>query len=202
MGIGQRTGPYANRRGAPSQWKPTPTRASGSVWVDEHQKPEARSADTRRRRNETPMSHTKSRILIHMVFATVERKPIITPKLKPDLHAYMAGTARELGVFLHALGGVEDHCHLVFDLPPKLALASFADQLKSNTSRWAGRDFGWQRGYGAFSVNHSSLERAVGYVLTQEEHHRQQSFREELAEFLRVHEMESDSEFIDGIYTP
>ncbi|MCB9892856.1 MAG: transposase [Planctomycetes bacterium] len=137
-----------------------------------------------------------------MVFATHERKPLIVGELRPDLHAYMSGAARELGVFLHALGGVEDHCHLVFDLPPKLALADFANQLKSNTSRWAGRDFGWQRGYGAFSVNQSSLDRAIQYVLQQEEHHRKQAFRDELAEFLRVHGMDADSEFIDGIYTP
>jgi putative transposase len=152
------------------------------------------------------MAHTRTKILIHMVFATHERKPIIVGDFKPDLHAYMAGTAHGLGVFLHALGGVEDHCHLVFDLPPKLALASFADQLKSSTSRWAGsngcREFRWRRGYGAFSVNQSSLERAVQYVLAQEEHHRKQTFRAELAEFLRVHDMDADSEFIDGVYQP
>ena len=151
------------------------------------------------------MSHTKSKILIHMVFATIERKPIILGDFKPDLHAYMAGTVRGLGAFLHALGGVEDHCHLVFDLPPKLALADFANQLKSATSRWARsngyREFGWQRGYGAFSVNQSSLERAVQYVESQEAHHRKQTFRDELAEFLRVHGMDADGEFIDGVYT-
>jgi REP element-mobilizing transposase RayT len=152
------------------------------------------------------MSHTKSKILIHMVFATFERNPTIVGDFKPDLYAYMAGTVRGLGAFLHALGGVEDHCHLVFDLPPKLALADFANQLKSGTSRWARsnghRQFSWQRGYGAFSVNQSSLERAVQYVESQEAHHRKQTFRDELAEFLRVHGMEADAEFIDGVYSP
>ena len=41
------------------------------------------------------MAHTKSRILVHMVFATKERQPLITPDFKPKLHAYMAGTVRE-----------------------------------------------------------------------------------------------------------
>jgi REP element-mobilizing transposase RayT len=152
------------------------------------------------------MAHTKAKILVHMVFATKERLPLITPDFKPELHSYMAGTARSLGVFLHALGGVEDHCHLVFDLPPKIALADFANQLKSNTSRWAtnegSRDFKWQRGYGAFSVNFASLDRAVNYVLTQEDHHAHQSFRDEQAEFLRVHDMDADAEFIDGVFQP
>lgn len=162
----------------------------------------ARSADTRRRRIEAPMSHTKAKILVHMVFATHERTPLIVGDFKPDLHACMAGAARELGTFVHALGGVDDHCHLVFDLPPKLALADFANQLKSNTSRWAGSKLGWQRGYGAFSVNHASLDRAIQYVLNQEGHHRKQTFRDELAEFLRVHGMDADTEFIDGVFTP
>lgn len=150
------------------------------------------------------MAHTKAKILIHMVFATKERLPLIDSGLRDELHGYMAGTVRSMDVFLHALGGVEDHCHLLFDLPPKLALADFANQLKANSSRWAkgegSRDFGWQRGYGAFSVNHANLHRVKEYVLAQQEHHKRKSFRDELAEFLRVHEMEADAEFIDGVF--
>jgi len=149
------------------------------------------------------MPHTKSRILIHMVFATKERRPLITPDFKPKLHAYMAGTVRGLGCHVHALDGVADHCHLVFDLAPKIALADFANKLKAGATKWAReqgmRDFGWQRGYGAFSMNEQSLERAITYVRGQEEHHRKVSFRDELAEFMRVHGMDADPEFVDGV---
>lgn len=168
--------------------------------------PEEIQGAERRHTPKANMAHTKAKILIHLVFATKERQPLIVGDFKPDLHAYMAGAVRGMGVFLQALDGVEDHCHIVFDLPPKLALADFANQLKSGASRWARSNghpqLGWQRGYGAFSMNQSSLDRAVQYVLNQEQHHRKQTFRDELAEFLRVHDMETDSEFIDGVYPP
>jgi putative transposase len=149
------------------------------------------------------MAHTKSRILVHMVFATKERLPLIMPDFKPKLHAYMAGTVRGLGCHLHALDGVADHCHLVFDLAPKIALADFTNKLKSGSTKWARdegmRQFGWQRGYGAFSMNQESLDRTVKYVRSQEQHHAVRSFRDELAEFIRVNGMEPDPEFIEGL---
>lgn len=162
------------------------------------QAPEARSADT-------TMAHTHTLNLIHMVFATKNRAPIITPEFKPKLHAYMAGTVRGLDAYLYGLDGVADHCHIIFDLPAKVALADFANALKSGTSKWARRqggmpEFGWQRGYGAFSMNKASLDHAIKYVKDQEEHHRKRSFRDELAEFMRVHGMDADPEFIDGVF--
>lgn len=153
------------------------------------------------------MAHTHTRILVHMVFATHERRPLIVPEFKPKLHAYMAGIVRNLECHVYALDGVADHCHLVFDLAPKIALADFANKLKSGSTKWAKReggqrDFSWQRGYGAFSMNQESLERAIRYVESQEEHHRRQSLREELEGFMKLHGMKGDSEFLDGIYVP
>ncbi|MBK8206704.1 MAG: IS200/IS605 family transposase [Planctomycetes bacterium] len=141
-----------------------------------------------------------------MVFATKERRPLITPDLKPKLHAYMAGTVKSLGCHVHALDGVADHCHLVFDLAPKLALADFANKLKAGATGWARedghREFGWQRGYRAFSMNQESLESAVQYVKNQESHHAKTSFRDELEGFMKLHGMEVDPEFVDGLEPP
>lgn len=159
-----------------------------------------------RRHKGVAMAHTFTRILVHMVFATHERKSLITPDFKPDLHAYMAGIVTGLDCHVHALNGVADHCHLVFDLSPTIALAEFANQLKSGSTKWARRkghrDFGWQRGYGAFSMNQESLARAVSYVRNQEQHHAQTSLREELEGFIKLHGMEADPEFIEGVYRP
>jgi REP element-mobilizing transposase RayT len=142
-----------------------------------------------------------------MVFATHERLPLIVPEFKPTLHSYMAGIIRNLDCHVYALDGVSDHCHLIFDLSPKIAMAGFANKLKSGSTKWARReagqrDFSWQRGYGAFSMNQDSLERAIRYVESQEEHHAKQTFRDELEAFMKVHGMELDPEFVDGIYIP
>ena len=163
---------------------------------------EARSADTKG----TIMAHTYTQILVHMVFATKERRPLIMPQLKTDLHAYMAGISRNLGCHVYALGGVPDHCHLVFDLSPTIALADFANKVKAGSTKWARRErgrrnFGWQRGYGAFSVSQQNLERAIQYVESQEAHHRKRSFQEELEAFMTLHGMVADNEFIEGVFS-
>jgi REP element-mobilizing transposase RayT len=151
------------------------------------------------------MAHTYTRVLVHMVFATRERRPLIVPELQADLHAYMAGISNNLGCHVYALGGVADHCHLVFDLSRTVALAEFANKVKSGSTKWVRRErgrrnFGWQRGYGAFSVSQQNLERAVRYVESQEPHHQKRSFQEELEAFMEQHGMAADSEFIEGVY--
>ena len=153
----------------------------------------------------TIMAHTYTQILIHMVFATKERRPLIVPQLKTDLHAYMAGVSRNLKCHVYALSGVADHCHLVFDLSPTIALADFANRVKAGSTKWARRDrgvrdFGWQRGYGAFSVSQQNLQRAIQYVDSQEAHHRKRSFQEELETFMKLHGMTADSEFVQGVF--
>ena len=140
------------------------------------------------------MAHTHTQVLIHLVFATRERRPLIVPEIKTDLHAYMAGIVRNLACHVHALNGVADHCHLIVDLSPKLALADLVNRLKASSTKWVRREggvpeFGWQRGYGAFAVSQPGLVRAVRYVETQEAHHQKRSLREELAAFIELHGM-------------
>ena len=58
------------------------------------------------------------------------------------------------------------------------------------------RDFAWQDGYAAFSVSHSVLPRVVGYIETQNEHHRKLSFKEELTVLLKRHGIEYDERYL------
>ena len=43
------------------------------------------------------MSHTSTNLLIHLIFSTKDRSPLITPDIEPDLHAYLGGIIREIG---------------------------------------------------------------------------------------------------------
>jgi putative transposase len=153
----------------------------------------------------TAMASTYTRLLVHMVFATKDRRPLIVPGIRAELHAYMAGTARRLGCHVHALNGVADHCHVVFDLAPMISVADFANKLKAGSTAWLRRerglsDFGWQRGYGAFSLSQQSLGRAIRYVDEQEAHHQKRSLQEELEAFMTLHGMAVDPEFVRGTY--
>ncbi|MCC6574645.1 MAG: IS200/IS605 family transposase [Planctomycetes bacterium] len=82
------------------------------------------------------MSHTYTSILIHIIFSTKERSPLLSPDMRLKLHPYLHGIARNLKATPLTIGGVEDHVHLFATVPPKLAISEFAGKLKANSSRW------------------------------------------------------------------
>ena len=68
----------------------------------------------------------------------------------------MAGIAGNNGFLVLANGGMEDHAHLLIQLPATLALAKAVQLIKGSSSQWVGEhgwEFSWQEGYGAFSVS-------------------------------------------------
>ena len=91
--------------------------------------------------------------------------------------------------------------HLLFHLPPSLALAKAVTLFKSNSSRWmneSSRKFAWQEGYGAFSVSTSNLAAVVRYIQDQESHHRKISFEDEYLMLLKKHGVEFDPKYVFG----
>lgn len=144
---------------------------------------------------------TYSRLLVHIVFSTKERHPWITDEIRPQLHAYLGGIARNFDATAISVGGVSDHVHLLIALPTKLAVADGVRTLKSNSSgwihdRWPDRLFQWQIGYGAFSVSESNQDAVVRYIENQIEHHRQRTFQEEFLELLSRHRIEHDPRYV------
>lgn len=148
------------------------------------------------------MAHTFTNLLTHVIFSTKDRAPFINAELKEQLFPYMIGILRELKAKTLAINGVEDHVHLLFALPPSLSIADAMRVLKTNSSRWVHetwetrRTFGWQTGYGAFSVSQSNIVSVVEYIRGQEEHHRKMTFQEEFVIFLKKHGIEYDERYI------
>ena len=141
------------------------------------------------------MPHSYSINLIHCVFATKGRRPLIPDAHQPRLARYLATVAQTEGAHLIECGGIADHVHLLLDVPPKLGLAELIAKLKANSSRWIKAevgDFAWQAGYGAFSVSPSRAEAVRAYIRNQAEHHRKRTFEEEFAEFLKAAGVEFD----------
>ena len=131
------------------------------------------------------MSHAYTSNLFHIVFSTKERLPGIRQPAK--LWAYLAGVARNLNFEPLSIGGTENHVHVLLRIPNNVTLAEAVQKLKSNSSRWLrenGRWFGWQKGYGAFSVSASNLEAVRSYIQDQPEHHRKLSFEDEFVTLL------------------
>jgi len=133
--------------------------------------------------------HIYTSIYIHVVFATWNRRPFLTDSFRSSLHAYFAGTARNLGLeYVHA-GGVEDHLHFLARFGPAQSISSVVGKLKQSSSSWVCEShepkFRWQRGFGAFSVSLSRVPAVIRYIARQEEHHRRKTFAEELETLLR-----------------
>lgn len=147
------------------------------------------------------MAHTYSRNHIHLVFSTKDRRNAIAKEWQPRLWAYLAGIGKNQEMTILAVGGTENHVHILFHLPPKLALAKAVLLLKANSSKWMreqGNDFSWQEGYGAFSVSSSNIDRVIRYIRNQEAHHRKTPFEEEFRALLRKHGVEYDPKFVFG----
>lgn len=134
--------------------------------------------------------------LLHCVFTTKHRERWLTPAVRDRLFPYLAGIARENGMCALVIGGVEDHVHVLLSLPTTLSIAKALQLLKGNSSKWIHttfpdmRAFGWQGGYGAFSIGVSGVEATTRYIRQQEEHHRKVAFRDELVAMLRKHKIE------------
>jgi len=142
------------------------------------------------------MSHSHVCCLVHVVFATAERRPAIGGDMQERLYAYLGGIARENGIPTLAVGGAVDHVHVLLSLPRTVSVAKAVQLLKSGSSKWihenfpGSRNFAWQEGYGAFSIGVSQTATTVRYIQAQSEHHKRISFADELKKFLAVHGIE------------
>ena|ERR1035437_4583447 len=148
------------------------------------------------------MAHTFTSMLVHIIFSTKERTPLITPDIGERLFPYMGGIIRDLGGTALLINGPEDYVHILSSLPATVALSQFMKDLKGSSSGWANdnqlcRDkFGWQTGYAAFSVSKSASDSVKKYIANQQEHHRRVTFKEEYIAFLERHEIEYDPRFV------
>lgn len=141
---------------------------------------------------------------VHYIFSTKQRQRVIAPEIQPRLWAYFGGIARENKMKAIAVGGTDDHIHVLLSLPATVPLAKAAQLIKGGSSFWVHetfsthRDFAWQEGYGAFTVSVSQLDKTIRYISDQEEHHRKKTFQEEYLEFLKKHGVEHDERYLWG----
>lgn len=137
---------------------------------------------------------------VHIVFCTKYRQERIYPPVEAELHAYLGGICKRLECYPIQVGGYTDHIHVLCMLSKKIALMKLVEELKSHSSKWIKRkeykDFYWQDGYGAFSVNPSEIDVVVNYIANQREHHSKKTFQEEYRAFLIKYEVDYDERYV------
>ena len=145
---------------------------------------------------------THQQLLYHIVFSTKNRQRYLSDGFREEVFAYMAGTAKELEGFALKVGGYYDHAHLLVRIPAKIAVSAFVGQLKASTSKHINQTsgklakFGWQDGYGAFTVSTSQKDRVAAYIENQMQHHGSESFENEYLRLLEKHEVEYDPKYV------
>lgn len=144
------------------------------------------------------MGHTYANVLLHVVFSTKDRRPMIRESFRPRLYEYMSGVARqEFGCAL-TIGGTDNHVHGLLSVGTDISIGEVMSKWKSLSSGWIHKtfpdavDFSWQIGYGVFSVSRSSVDKVTRYIDGQVEHHKKQTFEEEFIALLMRHGIQYD----------
>lgn len=148
------------------------------------------------------MANTYTQLYIHLVFAVKNRNALIKKAWKNDLEKYMTGIIQNHKHILLAIGGMPDHIHIFIGYNPSQLIPNLVENIKTSSNAWIKENklsdfkFEWQKGYGAFSHSRAQLDTVVNYILTQEEHHKKTTFREEYLKTLSEFAVEYKDEYV------
>jgi len=148
------------------------------------------------------MPQSLANVIIHLVFSTKDRVPLIGAPVRPNLHAYLATVVRNAGCECLRVGGTADHVHLAVRLSRTLALADLVEEVKTSSSKWLKPQtvelgvFAWQRGYGVFSTGPTDLDALLAYIDGQADHHRTRTFQDEYRAFLTKYGIAYDERYV------
>ena len=149
------------------------------------------------------MPQSLSQLLAHLVFSTKNRNPWLRENAtREELHAYIGGIVKQHDGVLLRVGSVADHIHLLIILPRTVAPADLVREIKTGSSKWLKiRDtiyegFGWQNGYGMFSVSPAHRNALEKYIDGQAEHHRAVTFQEEFRKLLEKYGIQYNEKYV------
>jgi len=146
------------------------------------------------------MPQSLARVLVHLVFSTKNREPLISPDHRERVFDYLGGTLNAIECPVIKVGGMPDHVHLFFVQARTLSLSKVVEEVKKESSKWAKKHihpgFFWQNGYGAFSVSPSIAPKTIAYIENQQEHQKVLTYQDELRELLRKHGIEWDERYV------
>src|SRR5215831_19983682 len=147
------------------------------------------------------MGQSLTRLLVHAIFSTKDRRPFLrSEEMRNEIYAYMAGTLKNLDCHPIKIGGIEDHVHVFSALSKNIAFSDLIGRLKGASSKRLKEKglhgFGWQNGYGAFSVSESNVESVTAYIINQAEHHKKISYQEEIREIFKRHRIAFDERYV------
>jgi putative transposase len=134
-------------------------------------------ADLRRRKAEAIMPENMINVLVHFVWATWDRLPLIEPAIERDIHRSIVAICEDNGCPVLGIGGMPDHVHILVSLSNTMTMAKLMELAKGGSSRYITTVlhnlewFKWQGSYGAFSVSPHEKQKVINYINNQKAHH-------------------------------
>ncbi len=111
-------------------------------------------------------------LYIHCAWATWDRLPLLTPAIQARVYGVIRAKCEELSCTVIALGGVDDHVHLLARFAPTVCPAKLIGEVKGTSSHavthlvFPAMFFKWQGSYGVFTVSKRSVSQVKEYVNT------------------------------------
>lgn len=137
--------------------------------------------------------------LLHVVLGTRKQQKYLSPDVRKQLFSYLAIVGKSKSLKIIALGGGDDHVHILMAIPPKISIESAVLPLKYSSTTWLRqnftflRSFDWSSDFAAFSIGRSQLDSTLQYIENQEQYHQKKSFQEEYKDFLNYHHIPFDA---------
>jgi putative transposase len=148
------------------------------------------------------MPQSLSQVLLHIVFSTKNRVPLIPLEIEPELYAYLGQICNNHHCPSIRINGVGNHVHILCGFSRTLTIAGLVEELKTGTSKWLKTKspdlsrFSWQNGYGVFSVDWRNSDNVKSYIAGQKEHHHLVTFEEEYRKLLRDFGIPFDERYV------
>ncbi len=128
-----------------------------------------------------------SEINLHMTWHALNNAPVLVEAIETQVHRYLRRYAIQTGgVFVHEVGGIEDHVHLAVTIPPTVLISDWIGKLKGASSHFINTEIcnckvlEWQTGYGVVSFGTKDMPWVVRYIKNQREHHARGTTEERL----------------------
>jgi putative transposase len=146
------------------------------------------------------MPQSLAKVYVHIVFSTKYRKDCITDEIRNELHSYIIGVLSNLGSYTHELFANPNHIHILCSLPRTITIAELVSKTKTSSSKWIKQkgipDFGWQDGYGIFSVSALAVDTVKKYIINQPHHHADVVYQDEMRQHFQENEIEYDELYV------
>jgi len=131
------------------------------------------------------MTAPSHHIYLHFVWHTWNSHPFLSEDIRLRVHAAIAAKSRDLGCEPLAVGGTEDHVHVLLRVRPSHTPSEIIRNLKGGSAHLVNheirseRSFKWQGSYGVYSVCENRVAAVRAYIQRQVDHHSEELGPEE-----------------------